>query len=150
MKILFVDFDGVLHPLSAAEGLNPELSISEVAQQPGMFCWATQLAELLGENDVGIIVHSSWRLMCDDNDLRKLLGPLAPYFLGSTPRAQRFESIQWLVHANQLTDYRILDDMSEAFPTGLPELILCDPEVGVSDERVVDHLVGWLSSTAII
>jgi hypothetical protein len=145
VKILFLDFDGVLHPLSAGETLNPMDPISGAVNNPSMFCYTQHLADILAPyDDVGIVVHSSWRLFAFDKDIRLLLGPLGKYFLGVTPRAERYESIRWIVQQNKITDYRILDDAPSEFPDDLPELIVCDSALGINDGAITKQLRNWL------
>lgn len=51
----------------------------------------------------------------------------------------------------QFTDYRILDDAAEEFPSPpQTELILCDSARGVSDPAVTAALRSWLDSSPAI
>lgn len=110
MKTLFLDIDGVLHPLSAGERVDPCALASDAIGNPALFFYAKLLADVLAPHDVGIVVHSTWRLFTHEDDLRTMLGPLARYFAGTTPRATRYEGICWRVQQDKITDYRILDD----------------------------------------
>jgi hypothetical protein len=140
-RILFLDFDGVLHPtLDDMEGEEPIAT--------GHFGWLALLAKTLEPYpDVAIVVHSTWRYVYDPNELRELIGPLGARFLGATPRGPRYESIQWWLHLNPMfASHRILDDNPSEFPTPLPaELIVCHPLRGVSDPVVLAQLREWLS-----
>lgn len=139
MRVLFVDFDGVLHPLEQAE-----------ASRLTHFCWLPVLASALRLHvDVRIIVHSTWRYMYDDDELRMLLGPLGSRFVGATSRGPRFESIRGWLYANRACEsYRVLDDDASEFPVPLPaELILCDCSSGVSAENVLSQLRSWLDAS---
>lgn len=146
MRVLFLDFDGVLHPISAMRWFEMRLPLETTIQRARLFRWTWILAEILDPYpDVQIIVHSSWRLLKTDFDLKGFLGPLENRFAGSTPRAQRWESVEWVVQQNLLSDYRILDDHAEEFPSGLNELIVCDSELGVYDEAVRRQVREWLN-----
>lgn len=149
MRILFLEFDGVLHPASAAARFTLAKPLKRSVQQAWLFRWAWILDELLGPHpDVGLIAHSNWRYIAPDDELRSFLGPVARRYLGSTPRAQRWDSIARVVQANQLRDYRILDPLPSAFPQDAAGLITCDPEAGLLDSKVQDRLADWLHETA--
>ena len=148
MKILFLDFDGVLHPLSAGEQLDPHAPISDAIGNPALFCYAQTLADIIEPHrSVGIIVHSTWRLFTPDDDIVTLLGPLGEHFSGVRPRATRYESIRWLVQQNRLRDFRVIDDAPSEFPRGLRELIVCDSERGISERAVQNQIRHWLQGT---
>ena len=140
-RVLFLDFDGVLHPTTDFDN-----SSDAVVATP-LFGWLPVLvAALKGYPDVGIVVHSTWRYTHDVDELRELLGPLGVRFLGATPRGPRYESILWWLHLNPTyTAHRILDDAAREFPTPAPaQLIVCHPHRGVSDPAVLAQLAEWL------
>jgi hypothetical protein len=141
-RALFLDFDGVLSPLSV-EGT---ADASEVVHTP-LFGWLPVLAAALKPYpDVVIVVHSTWRYTHDLDELRELLGSLGARVGGATPLGPRYESILWWLHLNpSFTDYRILDDDAKEFPNPPPaELILCNPTTGVAGPRVLASLQTWL------
>lgn len=71
MRILFLDFDGVLHPG------DPEFDGEK-------FCWLPVLERLLiAHVDVRIVVHSSWRYDHTDAELKQLLGRLEQVLFSS-------------------------------------------------------------------
>ncbi|MDT3680536.1 MAG: HAD domain-containing protein [Burkholderiaceae bacterium] len=137
MRVLFLDFDGVLHPLEQAE--------TSLAQ----FCWLPVLARALRPYpEVRIVVHSTWRYMYDHDELQLLLGPLGNRFLGATAPGPRFESIRGWLYANAFcSSYRVLDDDESEFPHPLPaEVILCESSNGVSARDVLAALTTWLET----
>jgi hypothetical protein len=145
MRIIFLELDGVLHPLSAISGVAPLAPLKRTVQRAWLCRWAWILDELLDNHrDVGIVVHSNWRLLAPDDELQTFLGPLARRFVGSTPRLQRWDSISLVVEQNRLRDFRILDSIPRAYPLGLAELITCDPEAGLKDYKVRKQLQVWL------
>jgi hypothetical protein len=145
MRILFIAADGVLHPLSAIYGVAPVTPLTGMVQRAWLFRWAWILDELLdGHPDVGIVVHSNWRHFADNDEIQSFLGPLGRRFAGSTPSTQRWHGIASVVESNRLRDFRILDALPEAFPTGLAELIACDPETGLKAYGVRNQIRGWL------
>jgi len=136
MRVLFVDFDGVLHP---GPGVASSLSL---------WCWLPILVQALaGHEDVRIVVHSTWRQDHTVSELRELLGSLGEHVIDVTPEAGRLESIErWLEAHPEVTSYRILDDDESDFFFPLPpELILCDPERGISDSMARSQLRQWLN-----
>lgn len=139
MRVLFLDFDGVLMP-------GPYEPIAR-----DDFFWVPVLYRALrGHDDVRIVVHSSWRYDTGIEDLRGLLGAfLGPLVIDVTPLwMQRYEGIVgWLRECSQpVHSYRILDDAGDEFPSPHPsELILCEPGRGVDDPAVLLKLRDWLS-----
>jgi HAD domain in Swiss Army Knife RNA repair proteins len=135
MRVLFLDFDGVLHP-------GPD-----VTSKPTHWCWLPDLVELLAWHaEVRIVVHSLWRLDHSVDELRALLGELAERVIDATPQGGRLESIEaWLVGRPDIVSYRVLDDDEREFFYPLPaELIVCDPALGVTDPRARRQLLEWL------
>ena len=134
--VLFLDFDGVLHPASA----RPEERFSRVAL----------LERSLAEHDCSIVVSSSWRFHHDFEALieplpvalrRRVTGVTGEARFGRWPRHQ--EILAFLREAAQPVDWRALDDSVNEFPPGCRELIACDPNVGL-DERHLHRLQRWL------
>lgn len=138
MRIVFLDFDGVLHPVdSDVQGVR-------------RFCWLPVLNKLLeGNPDVYVVVHSTWRYEYTDPELRKLLGPLGQRFAGSAPRAPRELAIEMVLQANKMVHAHLaLDDDPKEFTGSNVNLLLVDPQRGVSDELAQSAIRQWLSSTA--
>lgn len=137
MRLLFLDFDGVLHPLDEA----PEAK---------RFCWLPLLENLLEEHpDVHIVIHSTWRYIYADDELRAFLGPLGEQFAGSTPRAPREQSIEMVLQANRLVRYHLaLDDAPKEFTGSAVNLLPLDSRRGISDESAQTAIATWLLSTA--
>lgn len=135
MRVLFLDFDGVLHPTPLAD-----------ADQPLRLL--PHLRSVLTGKDVSLVVHSTWRYVYRLKELGELLATAGAPVLGATPRGPRYESIQWWLHLNpSVTDYVILDDDAGEFPDPLPaELLLCDPASGLLTPSVLDRLGRWLES----
>ena len=138
MRVLFLDFDGVLHP-------GPDVTAS-----PALWFWLPALAKVLeAHGDVRIVVHSTWRLDHSVDQLRVLLGGLGERVIDATPEGGRLESIErWLEAHNDVDSYRILDDDESAFFFPLPaELILCDPVHGIGGSKARKQLLASLKET---
>lgn len=140
MRLVFTDFDGVLHPLDA------ELP------EGRRFCWLPVLESLLnGHPDVHIVVHSSWRYEYTDSELHTLLGPLGQRFAGSAPRGPREQSIELVLQANRLVRHHlVLDDDKQEFTGRAVNLLPLDSRRGISDESAQTAIATWLRSTAPI
>jgi HAD domain in Swiss Army Knife RNA repair proteins len=144
MRILFLEFDGVLHPASAAARCVPGKALSMTVQANWLFRWAWILEELLADQpDIGIVAHSNWRQFAAPAELQSFLGPLSRRFAGVTPKGARWDSIAEVVTLNRLRDYRILDSHPSAYPLDLPELIACHPEIGLQAYSVRDSIRAW-------
>ena len=135
--LLFLDFDGVLHPASA--------------HQSAPFSRAPLLVEALAEQDVGIVVSSSWRFGYAFDELRCFLPEgLAERVIGTTggayigEHARYHEILGWLRDRGIWPDWRALDDAAFEFPESCPELIHCDPNVGLDGDGV-SRIVRWLA-----
>jgi hypothetical protein len=145
MRILFLEFDGVLHPASATSRLSPYAPLKTGVQQAWLFRWSWILDEMLARHpEVGIVAHSHWKGMAEQPQLQSLLGPLGRRLIGVTPGSERWEGIATMAHANRLRNYRILDTHTNAFPPRLAELIACDPEAGLREFSVLRQLQVWL------
>ena len=137
-KLIFLDFDGVLHPNFSQEG--------DYFSQTGFLLDA--LNGIAG--DVEIIISSSWRFHWPkDVLLKKLPKPLALLVTGVTPmvepgRHQRYREIHGYLRSRLgRLDWRALDDAANEFPKGCAELIECDGRVGLDDTSVA-QLRKWL------
>ncbi|EYC52945.1 hypothetical protein AZ34_14500 [Hylemonella gracilis str. Niagara R] len=136
-KILFLDFDGVLHATSG-----PATSMRE-------FVWLPILKDLIaGHSDLRIVLHTSHRFTSSPEFLLSRLGLGKDVCLGVTkPSLGRWPSIQdWTKGRPWIKSFRILDDQAREFPNPPPtELILCDGRRGLSETRVQDILRQWLA-----
>lgn len=139
-KLLSLDFDGVLHPSTdildfATSGLGP---VAYAQSRPRLFRWAPLLAEALRGTDCEILVHSSWRNTVSDSDLRDFLAPsgLVRRVVGSAPRHRAREDAILEVLALMGVEQEeivVLDDAVKEFSTLRPQLIACNPLLGISD-----------------
>lgn len=138
MRLLFVDFDGVLHPANAET-------------QAERFCWLPLLEELLATHkDVAVVVHSTWRYEYRDEELRALLGKVGELFAGGAPRGPREQAIESVLQANKgrVNSYLVLDDAPNEFTQGKLNTVFVDGLRGISDEAAQKAISDWLVSTA--
>jgi hypothetical protein len=112
-----------------------------------LFVWAPILDSVLSEYpDVKLVVHASARDHSTADWITARLGALGKRVIGlATPRIPRWKAIkQYLAVNPQISSYRILDDAAGEFPTGLPQLILCKPNLGISEQMVQRQIQNWL------
>ena len=135
MRVVFLDFDGVLHPL-----VEPGAPVTH-------FVWLPLLLDILeGHEDVQIVVHSTWRYIQTDPELRALIGPR---FIAATGKGPRLESIDGYLYANRhlVKSHVILDDALEEFSPLPANLIACNSSFGLSEPAVQAELNLWLATT---
>lgn len=135
-KLLFLDFDGVLHPTHFS-GETP-------------FARAQLLEETLAMFAPKIVVSSSWRFTHSLEKLQKTVPTfISSLIIGTTGAAvigkhPRFAEIQNYLQAYGPADWKALDDCYWEFPSPCPRLIRCNPNTGIH-ERQVFELQQWLS-----
>ena len=134
-KVLFLDFDGVLHPTTHGTVLLSQLPLLESA---------------LESCDYTMVISSSWRFHMEIDALKNHFSPaLQNKIMGITGEAYigayaRFHEINAYVLQHGIKDWRALDDSYWEFPQGCGHLIRCNPNSGVT-QREVKVLSEWLS-----
>lgn len=141
--ILFLDFDGVLHPLFFRPELPPEES------KP--FCYLPRLAGVLRDfPSVEVVISSTWRLSYDLNQIRERFPvDLQARVIGVTPYFsddERFgvrqqEAEKWLAEHRPGSPWIALDDMRTCWPF-LSNLIWCDDGFRELEEAVLRKRLG--------
>ena len=126
--ILFLDFDGVMHPVN----------------QLDLFCREEHLARVLRDfQGVEIVISSSWRETHTlKNMLTFFLTDLRSRIVGVTPvieirDAVDVPGVRWreinkylTATGNQHRRWVALDDAPELFPPRCTQLVLCDGNLG--------------------
>lgn len=154
MRALFLDFDGVLHPLGlqVTPGVLRNGKPVARAVPVDLFCWVGLLAELLQAHpDVALVVHSNWRLTRSEEELARCLAPLQARVKGATSATlSKHASVQeWLERHPEVEGYLILDDMpGEFLQSGCPQFVPCHSRLGVSEPRVQAAVRTWLEASA--
>ena len=135
--LVYLDFDGVLHPASPVMGDH--------------FSRTHLLEPIFEQTDLQIVISSSWRFTHTLEQLQaKLPSLLAQRVIGITGDAvigkhARYQEI--MNHVRQLgpgTAWRALDDSYWEFPTSCKELIRCNPNTGIGPKEVM-LLRTWLT-----
>ena len=117
-KVLFLDFDGVLHPTTHGSVLLSQLPLLESA---------------LESCDYTMVISSSWRFHMEIDALKNHFSPaLQNKIMGITGEAYigayaRFHEINAYVLQHGIKDWRALDDSYWEFPQGCSQLIRCNP-----------------------
>jgi hypothetical protein len=139
-RALSVDFDGVMHRAGdGVEDIGPH------------FVWLPLLAALLEPwPDVAVVVHSTWRYQYHPAELKALLAPLGRRVIDVAPRGPRQEAIRWWLHMHpSVTSHLVLDDDGREFAEPHPaELVLCDPQLGLTTPGVMQRVADWLRESA--
>ena len=132
-KTIFIDIDGVFHDFS-----------------DDLFRYSPPFIELLANRSVELVVHSTWR---ENMPFQKILDSfpkaLRPLIVGATEGGGRVDSIRRYIESNRISRFIVLDDAIDGFPAEWIDdgtLILCFPNVGVSESRVLDAVRKFLDS----
>jgi hypothetical protein len=145
--ILFLDFDGVLHP-------------DPCFDEAQLFERGPHLAESLAPfPEVAIVLSTSWRTQRTFDELaaalpaglrERVLDVTPPFTLAGTPATlvpyrRQAECMQWLrTHGHAKTPWLALDDRASLFEPYCEQLVLCESTVGF-DERTAWRLQGALT-----
>lgn len=134
--MLFLDFDGVLHPTS-------------IGQDP-LFSKASLLSMALCDVDIPIVISSSWRFTHSMKELKrrlpseiakKIVDVTGPAVIGKFPRYN--EIINYLATQYDEINWRALDDSYWEFPSPCSQLIRCNSNTGIN-MREVKAINDWL------
>ena len=134
-KILFLDFDGVLHNTTSEQHL--------------LFSKLNLLTEAVSKHPCIIVISSSWRFHHDLDCIKNFLPTIKELVVGTTGEAfigkwPRYNEIKnYLNQYDPWADWRALDDSFLEFPKDCPELILCHAKDGFTiKEKLL--LENWL------
>jgi hypothetical protein len=136
-QLLFLDFDGVLHPVG-------ERALDEnfrLIANPGLFVWRPILEQILMPfPSVRIVVSSDWRRLFDDENLVRLLGPLGSRFAGvvETYGSSRAAEIRTEASRRKASNWLAIDDHPSVVEAGKADgrFLACSPDTGLSDVGV--------------
>jgi hypothetical protein len=149
--ILFLDFDGVLHP-------------ENIEREAELLCCRKYLwAVLEAVPTVEVVFTTTWRRKHRIEELVSLVTAgggehLASHFVGATPevlpndfgdtyRSREKECLAWLYGNGQsLREWVAVDDMAYWFSFPQPRLVLIDPATGLTANdvnRIVARLHQW-------
>ena len=136
-KVVYLDFDGVLHPSSPIDN--------------ALFSRTSLLESAFENSTASIVISSSWRFTHTLANLKsKLPDFLAKRVINTTGAAvigkhARFHEITAHAYSNDVVVlWRALDDSYWEFPTSCKELIRCNPNTGIGPKEV-ELLRTWLT-----
>ena len=143
MQILFLDFDGVLHPNNCGTADH--------------FCLLERFEGVMREfPKVRIVIASAWRQVHSLDEIRRMFSQdIAERIIGATPELEetdedeyvRFKEIREYARNHSLTDAQwiALDDSGFEFPPRCTNLVLCDSRYGL-DPDAAESLRSQLKS----
>jgi hypothetical protein len=161
MKIIFLDFDGVLHPSDVwLEG--GAMRLGDVSVGHSLLEHAASLANLLAPfDDAKVVLSTSWVSgLGFDYAFAQLPKSLARRVIGATfdparhgadfGAVARGYQVQDDVRRRGLTDWMALDDDARDWPEeDLSRLIQTNPVHGFRSAGVMERLEAWLDGRAV-
>lgn len=125
-RILFLDFDGVLHPGLA-----------------GTFIYLPELEEFLRAHpDLGVVISSTWREQHSLDELRRFFSlEVRDRLVGATPQTSYSRLVEcrlWLRQAGFSGPWVALDDDETLFPGFCEELVLCATHRGLRKPQLAE------------
>ena len=144
--ILFLDFDGVLHPVGKRTGGETNFANLLLLEE-----W------LRANKHVNVVISSSWRAVMDlevlqhifSEDLRSRIIDACPEIAREPePEFWRHAEIMAWINLNHYSgQWLALDDAGYEFPPEFPQLVVCDREIGI-DESIIKELTTRMLSHA--
>jgi len=135
--IIFLDFDGVLHPVLC----NPEK----------FFCRKNEFENTIRKlQSVEIVISSSWRHQYEFEelvnffslDIQKLISGCTRSVLESKVTNRYDEIMDYLIHHDREDeDWIAIDDSKDEFPENCPNLVLCNKHKGFTEEITKELLI---------
>jgi len=131
-QILFLDFDGVLHPG------NPIDPRQRYAHVPLLADWLRRWP------DVHVVISSAWRARLSLAQIKDIFPTdIQPRVVGATPSLpagplqREREILAWLMaHGNATTPWAALDDDADQFSVGSPFLVPCYIGEGLTEHAL--------------
>lgn len=151
-NIIFLDFDGVLHPLGLYFHKDSIEYHQYIDGRAEWFCFNKILEDLLNNVEdsigkVGIVVHSSWRESFEEENIKEFLGnDLGSRFLGCTDPGEKKKSIDdWLLKNNP-KNWIVVDDFDDGFSVYGENFLICDSDWGISAPAFKNKFNNWASN----
>lgn len=149
-KILFVDFDGVLHPWCVRFNQNLQLTLETEDQNLYLFCWSPILQKILNEVDpdeqIKIVLSTSWAHRYGwQNAAKNLPIALQCRVIGGTVGYNRARGLQILKYVQDFdlksNDWLALDDNDYEWPNHvIDRLVGTNENLGLSDKSTQNLL----------
>jgi hypothetical protein len=128
--VIFLDFDGVLHPIK------PD-------QDP--FCYLSDFLKMLDEfSDIIVVISSSWRHHMPLDILKsmferhadKVIAVTLDVFAPADKLWRQNEIEYWIQENNYEGEWLAIDDAISEFTQGHPNLFLCESRIGLDDDAM--------------
>ncbi len=161
MRVLFLDFDGVLHPADVWLEPDGRMRLGDQSAGHVLFEHAPLLADILAPHeDVKIVLSTSWVSgLGFEQALARLPTALSKKVIGATFDAAihgkgfgdiaRGYQVQGDAQKRRVTNWAALDDDARDWPEDEVErLIQTDPLLGLASPDVLKRLRAWLEAEA--
>lgn len=158
MRLLYLDFDGVLHPADVWLGSDGRMRLGQGGDGHALFEHAQCLADLLApHDDVMVVLSTSWVSgLGFDQALAQLPAALSQKVIGATfdparhgkgfGDVARGYQVQADALRRQLRDWVALDDDARDWPEeDIERLIRTDPMLGLNTLTTLSRLRSWLA-----
>lgn len=131
--IVFLDFDGVLHPINA--------------RGDGHFCYMEDFLDLMDEfPSIEIVISSSWRSAMDFGVLKSMLDRHGDKVIGTTRDIMKPKDGYWRMHEilGWIEDHEYqgkwiaIDDSGREFPHDYPNLFLTESNIGLDEDAMFE------------
>ncbi len=163
MRVVYLDFDGVLHPADVWLEKGGYMRLGTLYQGHALFEHAELLAALLEpHDDVKVVLSTSWVWGLGFNQaLAHLPKRLSVKVVGATFDPERHGSgfaavargyqVQGDAQKRRLSDWIALDDDARDWPLeDLHRLVPTDPVLGLGEPRVLKQVQAWLAASATV
>lgn len=163
MRIVFLDFDGVLNSEAYMHRIWKERkagkAVTFMHRHTDEICpeMAQRVLSICEQADASVVISSSWRLLHTMEEIKAMLtevgaGALAARIIGRTPSPKRLRSMrgdeidQWLKEfGDPVTAFVILDDDSDMLNSQKPMFVQTHWQTGIMDHHV-EQAVGILAA----
>lgn len=139
-SIIFLDFDGVLNTEQYQAWLAVEGKPNKDAWGPLFDPHAVEnLRKIIESTDAEIVISSSWRYIHRLGSLRmmwevrELPGEILDRLPCGASYISRGEDIECWLNQHGQTDYVIIDDLNDFYPTQLDRYVETNPIVGITE-----------------
>jgi len=141
-KIIFLDFDGVLHPV----GTNLK----------NFFSSSKEFFNIIKNSNIFIVITSSWQFDSNYSQIKskfpkeitkKIIGETGIKYEGTK---SRIREIEYFLSQNNLQniDWIALDDQPNKFVKNFNKLIICEPKTGITRLQI-NKILEWIKKEII-
>lgn len=152
MRVIFLDFDGVLNSEEFMRRQWADRQMGKVTFMHRHSCeispeMARRVLAICEQADAKIVISSTWRLLHSLQEIKAMLieigvPALAERIIDRTPNPRRGRSMRgdeiamWLRGAPEVTGYVIIDDDSDMLNSQRPRFVQTDWTTGIMDHHI--------------